>query len=182
MLSAVTVVIAYAQGISLGLPGVVEFMTVMIFVSGFCFGWVVGSSVGFVALSIYMMIPYPFAHPAAWIYTISPLLLVVMGLLGIMYGIVGGILGKLQNPVRMNARFVGEMALLGFALTFAYDILSSIGFYVAYPVYPSVWDAVYLTFVPLYYLYPPIVHTVTNTIIFATVAPALIRALEPFRA
>jgi hypothetical protein len=182
MLSAVTVVIAYAQGISLGLPGVVEFMTVMIFVSGFCFGWVVGSSVGFVALSIYMIIPYPFAHPAAWIYTISPLLLVVMGLLGIMYGIVGGILGKLQNPVRMNARFVGEMALLGFALTFAYDILSSIGFYVAYPVYPSVWDAVYLTFVPLYYLYPPIVHTVTNTIIFAAVAPALIRALEPFRA
>jgi len=181
MLSAITIVVAYARGLGLSsLPGLVEFMTVMIFVSGFCFGWVVGVSVGFVAVIIYMLIPYPFAHPAAWLFTISPVLLLVMGLLGALYGIVGGFFGKLRNPARIDIKFVAELSFLGFVLTFIYDIFSSIGFYLAYPVYPSVWEAIYLTFIPLYYPYPPIIHTVTNTIVFAVVAPAIIHAIHVF--
>ena len=39
MMSALTVVIAYSRGLALSsLPGVFEFMTVLIFISGFCFG------------------------------------------------------------------------------------------------------------------------------------------------
>lgn len=181
VLSAVTIVIAYARGLGLAsLPGLVEFMTVLIFVSGFCFGWVVGGCVGFIAVTIYMLIPYPFAHPAAWLFTISPILLFVMGALGALYGIVGGVFGKLHNPAKINIKFIAELSLLGFILTFIYDIFSSIGFYVAYPVYPSVWDAIYLTFIPLYYPYPPIIHTATNTVVFAIVAPALIHAIRVF--
>jgi len=181
VLSAVTIVIAYARGLGLAsLPGLVEFMTVLIFVSGFCFGWVVGGCVGFIAVTIYMLIPYPFAHPAAWLFTISPILLFVMGALGALYGIVGGVFGKLHNPAKINIKFIVELSLLGFILTFIYDIFSSIGFYVAYPVYPSVWDAIYLTFIPLYYPYPPIIHTATNTVVFAIVAPALIHAIRVF--
>lgn len=181
VLSAVTIVIAYARGLGLAsLPGLVEFMTVLIFVSGFCFGWVVGGCVGFIAVTIYMLIPYPFAHPAAWLFAISPILLFVMGALGALYGIVGGVFGKLHNPAKINIKFIAEIAFLGFILTFIYDIFSSIGFYVAYPVYPSVWDAIYLTFIPLYYPYPPIVHTATNTVVFAIVAPALIHAIRVF--
>lgn len=92
MLSALTIVVAYAKGVSLALPDVVEFMTVMVSVSGYCFGLVVGGFVGFVSLVLYMLIPSPFAHPAAWMFSVSPLLLFVMGLLGMMYGVVGGIL------------------------------------------------------------------------------------------
>ena len=181
VLSAVTIVIAYARGLGLSsLPGLVEFMTVLIFVSGFCFGWVVGGCVGFIAVTIYMLIPYPFAHPAAWLFTISPILLFVMGALGALYGIVGGVFGKLHNPAKINIKFIAEIAFLGFILTFIYDIFSSIGFYLAYPVYPSVWDAIYLTFIPLYYPYPPIIHTATNTVVFAIVAPALIHAIRVF--
>ena len=181
VLSAVTIVIAYARGLGLSsLPGLVEFMTVLIFVSGFCFGWVVGGCVGFIAVTIYMLIPYPFAHPAAWLFTISPILLFVMGALGALYGIVGGVFGKLHNPAKINIKFIAEIAFLGFILTFIYDVFSSIGFYLAYPVYPSVWDAIYLTFIPLYYPYPPIIHTATNTVVFAIVAPALIHAIRVF--
>ena len=180
-LSAVTIVIAYARGLGLAsLPGLVEFMTVLIFVSGFCFGWVVGGCVGFIAVTIYMLIPYPFAHPAAWLFTISPILLFVMGALGALYGIVGGVFGKLHNPAKINIKFIAELSLLGFILTFIYDVFSSIGFYMAYPVYPSVWDAIYLTFIPLYYPYPPIIHTATNTVVFAILAPALIHAIQVF--
>jgi len=67
---------------------------------------------------------------------------------------------------------------MGFVLTFIFDVMSSVGFYLAYPVYPSVWDAIYLTFVPLYMIYPPIVHTIANTVIFAIIAPPLILAVK----
>lgn len=183
VLSAVTIVIAYAEGLSIAhLPGVIELMTVMIFVGGSCFGWFVGGCVGFIAITIYMLIPFPFAHPAAWLFTISPVLLIVMGALGTLFGVVGGILGERRNPATINAKFVGEMAFWGFVLTLIYDVFSSVGFYLAYPVYPSVWQAIYMTFIPAYYLYPPIIHTITNTIVFAVVAPALIRALQPIQA
>lgn len=119
MLSALTLVVAYAKGVSLALPGVVEFMTVMVFVSGYCFGLVVGGFVGFVSLVLYMLIPSPFAHPAAWMFSISPLLLFVMGLLGMMYGVVGGVSGRSRNSSKITAKFVAEMAFFGFVLTFA---------------------------------------------------------------
>lgn len=177
--SAVTIVVAYAKGLSTAfLPGLVEFITVMVFVCGFCFGWVEGGCVGFISLTIYMLIPYPFAHPAAWLFTISPVLLLVMGMLGALFGVVGGIFRRLHNPVKINKWFIAELAFFGFILTFIYDIFSSIGFFLAYPVYPSVWDAIYMTFIPAYYFYPPIVHTITNTIVFVVMAPPLIHAIQ----
>jgi hypothetical protein len=182
-MSAITIVVAYARGVGLpSLPGLVEFMTVLIFVSGFCFGCVVGGCVGAIAVAIYMLIPYPFAHPAAWLFTISPLLLLVMAILGAMYGVSGGIFGRIRNPAKISTRFIVELGFLGFVLTLAYDIFSSVGFYLAYPVYPSIWEAIYLTFIPLYLPYPPIVHTFTNTLLFLILAPALIRAVNRFSA
>jgi hypothetical protein len=92
--------------------------------------------------------------------------------------VVGAILGRLHNPAKATPKFVAEMAFFGFILTFTYDILSSVGFYVAYFVYPSVWDAIYLAFVPALLPYPLIIHTVTNTVVFMLVAPALTVALQ----
>jgi len=180
MMSALTVVVAYSRGLTLSsLPGVFEFMTVLIFISGFCFGWAVGASVGAISLIIYILIPYPFAHPAAWMYSISPVLLVVMAGLGLLFGVAGAAASRVLDPVKVK-RFAVAMAAFGFSLTFAYDILSSIGFALAYPAFESVWDAIVLTFVPLYMPWPPIVHTVTNTVIFAILVPPLIGAIRLF--
>jgi hypothetical protein len=180
--SAVCIAAGYAKGLALSsLPGVVEFMTVLIFISGFMFGWIVGVINGALTLIIYMLVPYPFAHPAAFLFTISPILLVIMALLGAFYGIAGGILGKHYNPISINARFIAAMAFWGFALTFIYDVLGSVGFYLAYPVfYTSVWEAIYLTFIPLYMPYPPIIHTFMNTIVFALLVPPLTKAISSF--
>lgn len=182
VLSAVTIVIGFGKGLGISsLPGLFEFMTVTIFVSGFCFGWLIGGIVGGIATTIYMLVPAPFTNPAAYIFVISPVLLAIMAALGALYGVVGGVLGKWRNPSKKGFLFVGEMAFWGFILTFTYDVFSSIGFYVAYPVYSSVFEAIYLTFVPLYLPYPPIVHTLTNTIIFVMIAPSLIIAIQSFQ-
>jgi hypothetical protein len=177
VMSALTIAIAYSKGLAAtSLPGVFEFMTVLIFISGFCFGALVGVSVGAISLSIYMMVPYPLAHPAAWLYTTSPVLLVVMAILGIMFGFVGALSSRVLHP-RDWGKFSIALAIIGFALTFTYDVVSSLGFALAYPAFSDPIQAIYLTFIPLYYPWPPIIHTVTNTIIFAVIAPPLIQAV-----
>ncbi|MEM2110417.1 MAG: ECF transporter S component [Candidatus Bathyarchaeia archaeon] len=183
VLSALCIVIGYARGIAIPfLPGLVEFMTVIIFVSGFVFGWHVGALNGAVALTIYMLVPYPFAHPGAWLFVISPVLLVVMAGLGALYGFVGGILGKKRGSQSITLKFSLEMAFWGLLLTFIYDVVSSIGFYFAYPAYyMSVWEAIYFTFVPLWLAYPPILHTIVNALIFAFVSPPLIKVIKSLK-
>ena len=99
VMSALAIVVAYSRGLAItSLPGVFEFMTVLIFISGFCFRSLVGVSVGIISLSIYMLVPYPFAHPAAWLYTISPILLFVMAALGALFGLVGALSSKVLKP------------------------------------------------------------------------------------
>ena len=179
IMSALTVAIAYSKGLAMPfLPGLIEFTSVIIFVNGFCFGYVVGGAIGALALAIEMMIPYPFAFPTAWIFTISPILLIIIIALGAMFGIVGGFLGKRLRHEKIDRKFIIRMGFTGFALAFVYQILSSIGFYLAYPIYASVWVAIYFTFLPLYYQYPPISQAFTNIIVFALIAPPLILAIK----
>jgi hypothetical protein len=177
VMSALAIVVAYSRGLAVSsLPGVFEFMTVLIFISGFCFGALVGVSVGVISLGIYMLVPYPLAHPAAWLYTISPVLLVVMAGLGALFGLAGAFSSRFLKPTTWG-RFSLSLAVVGFALTLTYDLVSSLGFALAYPAFTDPMQAIYLTFVPLYTPWPPIIHTVTNTIIFAAVAPPLIQAV-----
>jgi hypothetical protein len=177
-LSAATIVVSYSKGFaSATMPGLFEFMTVLIFVTGFCFGSVVGGAVGVISLTIYMLIPFPFAHPAAWLFNTSPILMVVMALLGGMFGFAGSFASRYLQP-RRDIRFTISLGVIGLVLTFIYDIASSIGFALAYPAFTTIWQSVVLTFVPLYYPWPPIIHTVTNTLIFASIAPVLIYAIR----
>jgi len=178
VMSALAIVTAYSRGLAISsLPGVFEFMTVLIFISGFCFGSLVGVSVGIISLSIYMLVPYPFAHPAAWLYTISPILLLVMAALGALFGLAGALSSKILKPAGWG-RFSLSLAVIGFALTLTYDIVSSLGFALAYPAFSDPIQAIYLTFIPLYYPWPPIIHTFTNTVIFAVIAPPLIQGIR----
>ena len=179
VLSATALVLAFTHGLTSPYLYNIEFMSVVIFVSGFCFGWVVGSLVGAIATTVWNLFPYPFVSPLATITVTSPVLLVIMAALGALYGAVGGLRGRNWSLPKGQREFaVFEMAFWGFALTFIFDIMSSVGFYLAYPVYPSVWEAIYLTFIPMYMVYPPIVHTLANTFIFAFIAPPLVFAIK----
>lgn len=181
IMSALTVAVAYGKGLTLSfLPGLIDFMTVLIFVLGFCFGCFVGGIIGVLSMTIYMLIPYPFAHPSAWLFTMSPILLMVQAALGAIFGIVGGLWGRKwkNTQVETSRAFIIKIALIGFVLTFVYQIFSSVGFYLAYPIYPSVWEAIYLTFIPLYYPYPPVTQAFTNTIIFAVLGYPLIKVIK----
>ena len=178
VMSALAIVVAYSRGLAVSsLPGIFEFMTVLIFIAGFCFGSLVGVSVGIISLSIYMLVPYPFAHPAAWLYTISPILLLVMAALGALFGLAGALSSKFLKPAGWG-RFSLGLAVAGFVLTLTYDLVSSLGFALAYPAFSDPIQAIYLTFVPLYYPWPPIIHTFTNTVIFAVLAPPLIQGIK----
>ena len=76
VMSATAAAIAYGDGLATSfMPGVIEFTSVIIFVNGFCFGYFVGSAIGALAMMMMLIVPFPFAHPAAWIFTISPILL-----------------------------------------------------------------------------------------------------------
>ena len=56
VLSALTVALSYSRGLAApSLPGVFEFMTVSIFIAGFCFGTRVGGVVGVVSLTVYIL-------------------------------------------------------------------------------------------------------------------------------
>jgi hypothetical protein len=177
IMSAATIFVAYSKGLALAsLPGIVEFMTVLIFITGYCFGALVGGSVGVIALTIYMLIPSPFAHPATWLFSTSPIQLVVMALLGGMFGVGGAYTAKFTRPGR-EKRFTLTLAVVGLILTFVYDIMSSVGVALAYPAFTTIWQNIIYTFTPLFLPYPPITHTVTNAIIFALVAPVVITAI-----
>jgi len=177
-MSAVSILVAYSKGLAIAsLPGVVEFMTVVIFITGYLFGALVGGSVGAVALTIYMLIPSPFAHPADWLFSTSPILLVVMALLGGMFGVGGAYTAKFTKPGR-EKRFTLTLAVVGLILTFVFDIMSSVGIALAYPASMTIWQSIIYTFIPLFQSYPPIIHTVTNALIFALVAPVVITAIK----
>ena len=178
--SALCVVIGYVKVSSLfSLPNVIEFTAVLVFVSGVMFGWVVGALDGAISVAIITLIPYPLTSPGAFLFVTPPILLAVMSGLGALYGLVGGLLGKRYNTQKMSRRKVAELAVLGVMLTYAYDVLGSVGFYLAYSVYySSVWEAIMWTFIPTIYMpYPPIIHTFTNTVIFALLVPPLVKAI-----
>jgi hypothetical protein len=108
-------------------------------------------------------------------YTTSPLLLVVMATIGGAFGAAGAFASRILKPASWG-RLSLALAAMGFALTLFYDLASSAGFAVAYG-FPLI-ESLYLTFVPLYYAWPPIIHTVTNTVIFAVVAPPVIQGIQ----
>ncbi|MCX6654586.1 MAG: hypothetical protein NTY03_05635, partial [Candidatus Bathyarchaeota archaeon] len=106
-----------------------------------------------------------------------PILLLVMVALGALFGLAGALSSKILKPAGWG-RFSLSLAIIGFALTLTYDLVSSLGFALAYPAFSDPIQAIYLTFIPLYYPWPPIIHTITNTVIFAVIAPPLIQGIK----
>jgi len=74
---------------------------------------------------------------------------------------------------RLSSKFLKPAGWDRFSLS-----LAVIGFALAYPAFSDPMQAIYLTFVPLYYPWPQIINTFTNTIIFAVLAPPIIQGIR----
>ncbi len=142
----------------------VKLMDLIVFASGFRFGPSVGGLVGFLTWLVYGTInPYGFSLP----------ILLATSIGESMYGIVGGLLGRLGLQEGgggrlwfMNARF----AIIGFVLTFIYDLFTNIisGVVIGLPL-----SVALLAGIPF-----ALVHELSNTLFFFVGASPLLAALR----
>ena len=101
----------------------IKFMDLIVFVSGLTFGATVGSAVGVLTWLVYGTLnPYGFSLPILFATTISETI----------YGLAGGILGKLGllhvsdlGKTQMLTEGL-KFAALGFLLTFIYDLITNV--------------------------------------------------------
>lgn len=118
--SVITVMTAVCVSTNYLLIGVVnvKFMDLIVFVAGFVFGPLVGASVGVLTWLVYGTLnPYGFSLP----------ILAATSIAESLYGVVGGFLGARSPSVvgrglSANAKF----AIIGFILTFVYDLLTNV--------------------------------------------------------
>jgi hypothetical protein len=141
----------------------VELSSVMVFLSGFLFGSVVGALVGFIAMLIYQ-----FWNP--WGAFIPPIGLAVIGCT-VFIGIVGGILGKaLQRLDYSDSRWYLLPALFGILLTFFYDLVTNFAYSLSFGAPFIVTLLLGLPFT--------VIHVISNAILFGVLAQPVTRAVQ----
>lgn len=142
----------------------VKLMDLIVFISGFCFGPLVGALIGIISWAVYGTLnPIGFSLPI-WLSTMFS---------ETIYGIVGAAIRKSLNPnelkefksERVNTYFF--FGILGMFLTFVYDIITNMVF-----GYVSGWNilfAIIVGFVPF-----GLVHMFSNAFFFGLgCAPAI---------
>lgn len=98
----------------------VKFMDFIVFIGGFCFGPVVGVSVGLISWAVYGVV-----NPQGFV---LPVLLATM-FSETIYGIAGGLLGKgLKNPKEETWKASVFFASVGAVLTVIYDVITNVVF------------------------------------------------------
>ncbi len=166
--SVIAVMTALCVSTNYLLIGVVniKFMDIIVFVSGIVFGTVVGASVGILTWLVYGTLnPYGFSLP----------ILVATCAGESLYGIIGGLLGfrSTKNDDKITTPrlwFINiKYAIVGFLLTFVYDLFTNIvsGVVVGLPVNVAI-----VTGIPF-----AVVHEVSNTAFFFVGALPLIKAI-----
>jgi hypothetical protein len=139
----------------------IKFMDLIVFVSGFAFGPMVGASVGIMTWLVYGTLnPYGFSLP----------ILIATSLGESLYGIAGGLMGnrgtkEIGKGVTASLKF----AITGFLLTFVYDLITNIvsGLSVGIPL-----NIALITGLPF-----AIAHEFSNTAFFFLGALPLITAI-----
>jgi len=146
----------------------VKVMDFIVFLAGLNFGILVGAATGSLIWVVYGWInPYGVLSLPTW-------LLITFG--QTMYGVVGGLLGRTTSwPLRrFSNNFKIELALLGFVLTFLYDLVSNIGFAVTYEI-PLIYVLATGWLVPPWF---GIIHEVSNAILFSLATCPSIKAIN----
>ena len=121
-IALIVVLSALSIGTNYALVGVsnVKLMDFIVFFGGFCFGSIVGGSIGVISWLVYGLInPLGFV-PQIWVATM---------LSESIYGFVGGIIGKKLNSNTLQAQRLSAsvfFATVGFLPTVLYDLITNI--------------------------------------------------------
>jgi hypothetical protein len=142
----------------------VKLMDLIVFVSGFTFGPIIGATIGILSWLVYGAInPYGFSLP----------ILLATSSSEAIYGVLGGIIGKRSiikvdndNLFLNNIKF----AIIGFLLTFLYDLITNIvsALTASIPIIVSL-----ITGIPF-----SLLHEVSNMILFFVAASPIIRGTQ----
>lgn len=121
-IAVIVVLSALSIGTNYALVGVsnVKLMDFIVFFGGFCFGSIVGGSIGVISWFVYGLInPLGFV-PQIWVATM---------LSESIYGLVGGIIGKKLNSSNLSTQRLSAsifFATIGFLPTVFYDLITNI--------------------------------------------------------
>lgn len=164
--SLIMVIVAACIGSNYALIGIANFkvMDLLVFVSGFVFGPLIGASVGALTWVVYGVLnPYGFI-PQIWIATM---------LSETIYGVMGGLLARrVSSTDLLNNRMVlrALFGAAGFLLTFLYDLVTNVAFALTFSI-PII--AAIIAGAPL-----AIIHEVCNMLLFGACSIPLISVLE----
>jgi len=142
----------------------IKLMDFIVFVGGFCFGSIIGASIGVLSWLIYGLInPYGFV-PQIWLATM---------LTESIYGIVGGFLGKSLASTNFDGQRLKLsvfFATVGFLPTVLYDLITNV-------VYASSFN---VPLVAAIFVGAPftVLHEVANAAIFGVCSVPMITALQ----
>ncbi len=141
----------------------VEAVTATVFISGFLLGKKRGAIVGLLGEFIYALVnPYGASMP--------PLLAAQVGSMGLT-GLLGGFVGsRFKREITFKALLLVRFALWGILLTLIYDVATCIGFFTFAGFSPRQMLASLAVGLPFY-----AVHLISNTVIFASVVPVLLK-------
>lgn len=147
----------------IGIPNI-KLMDLIVFIGGFFFGSIVGSSIGMASWLIYGSLnPYG-SDPRIWVATM---------LAETIYGITGGLLGKTLRSTSLSSqrlRLSILFATMGFLPTFLYDLITN-------TVYASVFGTPVIVAI---FLGAPfaVLHEGANFLIFGVLSVPTITALR----
>jgi len=165
-IAIITTLVALSIATNYVLIGVhnVKLMDFMVFVGGFCFGSIVGASIGVLSWLIYGTLnPYGFV-PQVWLATM---------LAESIYGIVGGVLGKSlasTNHKKQQLKLSVFFATMGFIPTVVYDLITNVAYASSFnvPILAAVFVGAPFT----------VLHEVANAVIFGVCSIPMITALR----
>lgn len=165
-ISLIAVMVAACIGSNYALIGIANFkaMDLLVFVSGFVFGPLIGASVGVLVWAVYGILnPYGFV-PQIWIATM---------LSESIYGLAGGAFARWMPAADYLTHKTGLSILFGaagFFLTFLYDLVTNVVFALTFNI-PII--AALIAGIPF-----AIIHEVSNAALFGMCSAPLISILS----
>ena len=164
--SLIAVTVAACIGSNYALIGIpnLKVMDLLVFVSGFVFGPLVGASIGILVWVVYGVLnPYGFVLPI-WIATM---------LSESLYGFMGGVIARRLSAIDVSNNRTGLGFLfgaIGFFITFLYDLITNVAFALTFglPIYAAI-----IAGIPF-----AIIHELSNTAIFGICSIPLVSILE----
>ena len=151
--SIIAILTATCVASSYALVGVlnVNVMDIIVFITGLVFGPIMGMSVGALSWIIYGVInPYGFS---------LPILLATAGMETV-YGLVGGLMGRKKEGISEESSILSgfKYAIIGFMLTFAYDLVTNL---VMAATFGIEWSVALISGIPW-----AIAHELSNSVLF----------------